>query len=267
MLILGGYFDESERSEKTEPICLAGYIFKPKGYQHFVRKWERMLKSGPQPKPHFHMTELYARHSDLYDGWSVEDRANVLAQAVDAVRKHTYCGISVLLSQSEFEQMAPPSWRFQHGSIYTAACQMVLRATAYWMDQQRCHTPIAYAFESGHRFWDESNAILSGTGQHPQLKRLYRYHSHTAIDKQKAYGLQAADMLAWTFARLNVGAPDNHTMRAFAPLIMRLVEGQSAKYQLFHPSGDLMRRFFDEQMAATPPVVVDMSKARKARLR
>ena len=74
-------------------------------------------------------------------------------------------------------------------------------------------------------------------------------------------------MLAWTFARLNVGIPDNHTMRAFAPLIMRLVEGQSGKYQLLHPSADLMRRFFDEQMAATPPVVVDMSKARKGRLR
>src|SRR5215203_793614 len=103
--------------------------------------------------------------------------------------------------------------------------------------------------------WDEANAILAGTGQHPQFHRLYRYHSHI----QKACGLQAADMLAWTFARLNVGVPDNHTMRAFAPLIMRLVEGQSGKYQLLHPSADLMRRFFDEQMAATPPVVVDMS--------
>ena len=142
-----------------------------------------MLKSGPQPKTHFHMTELYARNSELYDGWSVEDRATVLAQAVDAVRKHTYCGISVLLSQSEFEQMAPPSWRFQHGSISTAACQLALRATAYWMDEQRCHTPIANAFESGHRFWDEANAILAGTGQQPQLNRLYRYHSQTAVDK------------------------------------------------------------------------------------
>jgi hypothetical protein len=135
------------------------------------------------------------------------------------------------------------------------------------MDQQRCHTPIAYAFESGHRFWDEANAILTGTGQHPDLGRLYRYHSHTAIDKKKAYGLQAADLLAWLMARLKVGAPSNHTMTAFAPIIYRLAQGQSGKYQLFHPEGDLMRRFFAEQIAGKVEVLVDIGSPHKRRLR
>lgn len=251
ILILAGFFDESERREKSEPICVAGYIFKPKGYKHFARKWARMLGSGPTPTTHFHMTTLYAR-SYQYDGWSLEDRAAVLRQAVDAIRKHAYCGISVLLSQSEFEQLAPTTWRYEHGSIYTAACQMALRAASYWMDEHVQDAPIAYAFESGHRFWDEANAVLTGTGQHPELKRLYRYHSHTAIDKEKACGLQAADLLAWVMTRLDVGVPINHSMREFAPILQRLVEGQSPKYQLFHPSGDLMRRFFAEQMNATP---------------
>ena len=102
---LGGYFDESERKDGSEPISVAGYVFKPKSYEHFSRKRARMLASaGPAPTPYFHMTELYARDSDgIYAGWSVEQRAEVLRQAVDAVRKHTYCGVSVLLSQSEFE--------------------------------------------------------------------------------------------------------------------------------------------------------------------
>src|SRR5437764_1209506 len=82
---------------------------------------------------------------------------------------------------------------------------MVLGSTAFWMDQHRCHEPIAYAFESGHRFWSEANDILTSTGKHPELKRLYHYHSHTAIDKENAYGLQAADMLAWTTTRMSVG--------------------------------------------------------------
>jgi len=116
---LGGYFDESERKDGSEPISVAGYVFKPKSYEHFSRKRARMLASaGSAPTPYFHMTELYARDSDdIYAGWSVEQRAEVLRQAVDAVRKHTYCGVSVLLSQSEFEAVAPPLWRFEYGHL------------------------------------------------------------------------------------------------------------------------------------------------------
>ena len=266
-MVLGGFFDESERSEKTEPISLAGYIFKPSGYKHFCRKWARMLKSaGPTPTTHFHMTHLYTRSYE-YAGWSAEQRAEMLRQAVDAVRKHTYCGISVQFSQSEFEQTAPPLWRFERGTIYSGACQMVMRATAFWMDQHHCQDPIAYAFESGHRFWSEANDVLTGIGKHPELKSLYRYHSHTAIDKENSYGLQAADMLAWTMTRMEIGVPHNHTMGAFAPIFMDLVKGQSGKYHLFHPTGDYLKRFFDEQMSMPPPIVVTLSKARKPRLR
>lgn len=264
-MVLAGYFDESERSEGSEPISVAGYIFKPKGYEHFARKWSRMLRSGPTPTSHFHMTTLYAR-TEQYAGWSLEQRSEVLRQAVDAVRKHSYCGISVLFSQSEFERMAPHHWVPHFGSIYSAACQMVLRTTAFWMDQNRNFEPIAYAFESGHRFWDEANAILTGvTRADADLKRSYRHLSHTAIGKKDAYGLQAADMLAWVMTRVTVGAPKNHTMRAFGPIIMDLVRGQASRYQAFHPSGDLLRRFFEESDAAS--VIVSLGKPKAMRLR
>ena len=265
-MILSAYFDESERFEPSEPFAVAGYVFKPAGYKHFVRKWARMLASGPTETPFFHMTELYAGRG-LYQGWSVEQRAAILARAVDAVRKHTYCGISILLSQSEFEKLAPPQWRFEYGSIYAGACQLALRTTAYWMDQHRCSDPIAYVFENGHAFWDEADSILSETGKHPQLGSLYHYNSHRAINKRDAYGLQAADMLAWTMARFTVGVPVNHTMAAFAPLFQRLASGQSGKYQLFHPTGDLLRRFFQEQLSRNDHVVVDLKKAKRMRLR
>ena len=266
VMTLKGYFDESERLQGSEPLSLAGYIFKPKGYGHFVQKWGRMLRCGPRPTTHFHMTTLYAR-TEQYKGWSVEERAEVLRQAVDAVRKHTYCGISVLFSQSEFERMAPSDWTAYFGSIYTAACQMVLRTTAYWMDIRGKPEQIAYVFESGHKFWDEANAMLTGVASDPKFKRLYRHVSHTAIDKKDAYGLQAADMLAWIMTRLEVGTPDNHTMRAFAPIIKGLVRGQSERYQLFHPKGDLLRRFFEEQAQGVDNVIVGLAAPKRMRLR
>src|SRR5262245_56132231 len=119
IMTLAAFFDESIRNDSApEPISVAGYVFKPSGYKHFVRKWHRMLESaGPKPTTHFHMTKLYAR-SEEYEGWSAEERAEVLRQAVDAIRKHTYGGISVMFSQTEFEQYAPPEWRIVYGSMY-----------------------------------------------------------------------------------------------------------------------------------------------------
>lgn len=265
-MALDGYFDESERQERSEPISVAGYVFKPAAYKSFCRAWRRMLLAGPKPTTHFHMTHLYARSYE-YEGWTVEQRADVLRLAVEAIRQHMYCGISVMFSQSEFEAVAPPLWRFEYGSIYVAACQMVLRATAYWMDQHRSFLPIAYAFESGHRFWDEADSILKGTGKHPTLKRLYRYRTHFALDKTEAYGLQAADLLAWVITRIDVGVPKNHTMRAFGPILNHLPENSDARYQLFHPTGDLLRRFFDEQIANKDHIIVDLGKAKKMKLR
>jgi hypothetical protein len=266
-MLLSGFFDESERQDGSEPITLGGYIFKPSGYKHFCRKWRRMLETaGPKPTSHFHMTNLYARTYE-YAGWSVDERAEVLRQAVDALQKHAYFGVCVLISQSEFEQLAPPHWRIQFGSIYSAVCQLALNATGFWMDNRGRHESIAYAFESGHRFWDEANGLLTGIGKHPTLQVKCRYHSHTAIPKERAYGLQAADLLAWTFARLRVGAPRNQTMTAFAPIIMDLVEGRSDRYQLLYLKGDTLQRFFDEQNAAGPMFLADTKKARKFRLR
>ena len=202
-----------------------------------------------------------------YQGWSVEQRAEVLRQATAAIKQHMYCGISVLFSQAEFEQTAPPLWRFEDGSIYATACQMVLRTTAVWMDENRCFLPIAYAFESGHRFWNEADSILKGIGQHhPQLKELYRYRTHFSLEKTEAYGLQAADLLAWAMTRITVGVPKNHTMSAFGPILLNLVKGDDRRYRLFHPNGDLLQRFFEEQ-ANTKHIIVDLAKAKKMRLR
>jgi hypothetical protein len=265
-LWLDGYFDESERNDEgLEPLSVAGYIFKPTAYRAFCRDWREVLRAGPRPTTHFHMTHLYARTYE-YEGWSVEDRANVLRVAIAAVRKHMFCGVSVLFSQVDFEELAPPLWRVEYGSMYAAACQMVLNATGFWMHQHRCFLPITYAFESGHRFWDEADQILKGTNQFPELKKKLHYRTHVALDKTEACGLQAADMFAWIMSRLNVGVPENHTMGAFSPIILSLVQGQSPKYQLFHPDRGALLSFFEQAMSRQDDrMLVTFDEARQAR--
>jgi hypothetical protein len=265
-LALDGYFDESERSEASEPISVAGYIFKPSAYRVFCRDWKRMLRSGPTDTTHFHMTNLYAATYE-YEGWSVEERADHLRLAVTAAKRHKFCGVSVLFSQTDFERLAPPLWRMEYSSIYSAACQMALRATAFWMEKHKCFLPIAYAFESGHRFWNEADGILSGIGKYPDAKSEYRYRTHFALDKTESYGLQAADMLAWLFGRLDVVAPNNHTMRAFAPIFVSLTDGEGDRYQCLHPTDRGLRQFFADCAADANRRVITLDKARKLRLR
>lgn len=83
----------------------------------------------------------------------------------------------------------------------------------------------------------------------------------------QSYGLQAADMLAWIFGRLEVGVPDNQTMSRFAPIIMGLVEGDSDRYRLFHPKEAALTQFFADCAAQKERRVVSLKKARKLRLR
>jgi hypothetical protein len=243
-MALDGYFDESERHGQAngEPMSVAGYIFKPTAYRRFCREWRRMLAAGPSRTTHFHMTHLYARSYE-YEGWTVEDRAKVLALAVDAVKANMLCGISVLFRQTDFERYAPPLWRFNQGSMYSTSCQMVLNATRLWMDDNKSFLPIAYAFESGHRFWNEADDVMAGIGKNPELKKLFRYRTHFALDKEESFGLQAADLLSWVMTRFEAGVPNNHSMRAFKPIFHHLVSGDSQKYQIFRPVGNLMKAF------------------------
>jgi hypothetical protein len=258
-VLLAAYFDESAQSSEPEPISVAGYVFKPKGYEHFCRKWARLLRSGPEPVSYFHMTELYAGRG-IYEGWNASQRAEILRLAIDAVRKHTYGGISVVFSQADFEKHAPANWAAKYGSIYTAACTMVLRLTCFWLQQRGNDSHVAYVFETGNRFWNEANAILTALAKHPDAKESYGYGSHTGIHKEGAYGLQAADMLAWIMTRLSVGVPKNHTMTAFRPHILGLVNGQDDKYQIFWPKTAGLKQFFEENAADTRWVTVSGMK-------
>jgi hypothetical protein len=56
-------------------------------------------------------------------------------------------------------------------------------------------------------------------------------------------------------------------MRKFAPHLIALTDGDGLKYQTFHPSGHLMERFFRENAEAAHSVIVDLTRAKRMRLR
>jgi hypothetical protein len=60
---------------------------------------------------------------------------------------------------------------------------------------------IAYIFESGHDRQSEAHRFMALTESSPELKTAYRHRSHAFVPKKDAPPLQAADILAWEYAK------------------------------------------------------------------
>jgi hypothetical protein len=86
--VLSGYFDESERPDHSDPIGVAGYLFKPVAYKQFARRWRSdVLSLLPEGALYLHMTDLYAGW-DVYHGMSITKRADIFKAAVTVINEH-----------------------------------------------------------------------------------------------------------------------------------------------------------------------------------
>lgn len=267
---LVGYFDESVRQDGLEPICVAGYLFKPTSYKQFVRRWKFILKTArPGGIDHLHMTDLVAGRRE-FEGRTISQRRDVLRQAIALINDTTFGGVGCLFNQAEFERAAPAHWVMRFGSIYSCACQITLQVSGNWLRKRRVADRVAYVFESGHKFQAEANALFSGLCQHQDYKDEFRYHSHTFIDKRRACGLQAADLLAWAFTKAYVRVerdePLTGSIRAFAPELLGLIEAGD-RMHIAALTGEKLKQFIDEQLNPSGDVVVVSAGPRKKALR
>jgi hypothetical protein len=74
VVVVAAYFDESEREDAGQPICVGGFMFKPSGYKAFRRYWcSNVLRFRGRRTDPFHMTDLCAGKG-VYDGLTIPDR-------------------------------------------------------------------------------------------------------------------------------------------------------------------------------------------------
>jgi len=253
VVVLTGCFDESERFDGHEPICVGGFLFRPSGYKKFRRYWQsNVLRFRGQRFKHFHMTDLCAGHGE-YEHLSIADRLIVLNHAVHAINANALGAIGIHFNQAEFERKAPRNWPDVFGSIYTVACNMCLQATAYWLKEWRCQLHVLYVFEQGHKFEEEADEFLDAVGRHDEARKRFRYRKHMFEPKSEV-GLQAADLYAWTITKCIIanGTPPR-AMRPFVESLVRFAAGQE-RYKLYPFIGDKLDRFLVEHL--TRPVLL-----------
>ena len=245
-MVLSAFFDESERTYANRPFAVAGYVFKPTSYKQFSRRWRVILRNAGVPA--LHMTDL-VQGREAVSGQSLPQRAATLQAAVDAVNHHISAAIGVVVLQEEFESLAPPDYPIQHGSIYTALCQLCIRFTATWMSGRKKYEPVAYFFEAGHKYGHEANAVMNAWRDAPSD---IRYHSHSFVEKERSYGLQAADLLAWccTKEQAMARAGEKFDERLFTIAKRTILEPHRSFVRVL--SKDSLAHYFKEMSAHAP---------------
>jgi hypothetical protein len=255
-MTLTGYFDESERRDRPEQICVGGYLFKPTAYRQFCRQWKRtVLRFDGRSFAAFHATDLYAGRGE-YEGLSISDRVQILDRAVDAITTHMFAGIGVRFDVAEFVAGAPKGWAQGRGSIYTTCCQVCLHSAAFWINDRRDFSKISYVFERGHKYQHEADALLRAIGRHEGLRQHFNYQTHMFEEKQRACGLHAADLFAWWGTKSQSG-DRGRALEAFLGPLFRLSATREDHQRMTNFTWDLLDEFFLEQLNGVPEVSAD----------
>jgi hypothetical protein len=249
--VFAGYFDESERLDGHEPICLAGFIFTPAQYKQFRLYWQRnVLRYRGRKFSAFHTTDLVSGHQE-YEGLGIPDRLQILDHAIHAIAKNATAGIAVHFSQSEFARKAPANWANTFGSIYTVACSMCLQTTGFWLTELKRQMDVLYVFEAGHKFRAEADEFLAAMGENVEMRQRSRYSNHIFQPKSEP-GLQAADFFAWTVTRvMTINDPSciPRSLRPFVEPIRRLAAASADRFKFYAFTGLRLERFFDDVAA------------------
>ena len=246
---------------------MGGYLFTAGGYQRFRKRWRHALKLGSHKFPYFHMTDLYAGRG-IYDGVSIPDRQLLLSHAVEAITSHAYGGVAVHFDKDEFEGTAPIGWEHVYGSIYSLACQMAMQATSVWLKRdKRCDLRVLYVFERGHKFQHESDAMLRAIADNEREAQYCSYGNHIFEKKEKEYGLQAADVLAWSVTKLHVGHGYRHSIAPWAPSMIKLKATDRHSCVVLSLTGPVLLQFFDNAARSYPSAILADAGPRKRAFR
>ena len=193
--MIQAYIDESGTHRQSPVVCTAGYIFSAAKATKFTRKWNRELRK--LGLDYFHTVDCVqgvGPYAEMEEG-----EPDVLCRKLIALIKDCAMqGVAVCLSEDEYNEKAPPGFRKQYGSYYTASVNMCMQGIARWADENQYEGKIAYFVEKGHEHWKEANRLLRAAAVDPINAERLRYDSLTFVPKgEMSRPCEAADYFAW----------------------------------------------------------------------
>jgi hypothetical protein len=188
------FFDESITPPPYGLLCVAGYLIESEQTKKLVSEWQGALDEFNVP--YFRMSNL-AHGTKQFSSMTMEQRIALEKRLIGIIKRRVTLGIAITVNPRDFERVLPPAMIRGYGSEYTFCTQVALAEVARWAEARKYQGDVAYFFESGHAHQSEANRHMTEIATHPELKKVYRYGSHSFADKKKLLPLQAADLLAW----------------------------------------------------------------------
>ena len=207
MAIFGGsstldaFFDESDGAGRLPITSVSGYVFEKERYLQFEAELRAACDELGieffRTSECLHKTGQFARFPK--DGPTFEDAER---RVIALVREYAFLGVGASVSEATFKLAAPPiELPPLLNAPYSMLCHWCLAEIGRWADDVGFGGSITYMFESGNDDQSRAGASLNWASKQPILRAHYRYESHGFVNKGKARGLEAADLLAYFIRR------------------------------------------------------------------
>jgi hypothetical protein len=235
--MLRAYFDASTRTNGT--FCVAGYAFRRVQLRQFNREWSRLFGGYGGS----HMRELTSR-TGRFEGIDNGEQDRLLRGAVAIINAQIAFGVVMSCSLPEIQSLLP-TWikGFEHA--YPVCCHLAMTRLGLSVSATTDER-IAYYFETGDQYSGSARAFMSRVEDTPELKQSYQHFSHEFIPKGEAAALEAADLLAWEWAKFR----DETLERRIRPMRRSLIEllgpdgeFKGDQYSGHHIGGQALRDF------------------------
>jgi hypothetical protein len=231
--VLQAYFDESERTGGI--FCVAGYAFVPEQARKFIKEWFELFGTSG-----YRTVELLARQG-RFERISETERDRLLREAVKIIKKRISFGVAVSCNVVEVMSISP-TWIRGMGHAYPLCCHLSMMALGKKLIDSGSSERVNYVFEAGHEFEPEARDFVRSMAQCPEAKEAYRHSGDAFIPKADAVPLQAADMLAWEWAKF-----EDETLalrlRPMRKSLHALVDSSLKKYCGMHVTGPALVNF------------------------
>jgi hypothetical protein len=233
--LVQGYFDESERESGI--FCIAGYIFAPPQKKKFVKEWSRVFGAYSGG---LHMRDL-AQRTRSFRGIGSAEQQRLVVEAVRIINGRMTAGFAVSCNAKEVKEIGP-KWIKGFGHAYPLCCHLCMTSVGKFLRAFGSADRVAYVFESGHPREGEARTFMRQVVLNADVKESYRYGRDVFLPKSDAVPLQAADLLAWEWAKFR----DETLERGIRPIrksLLALLQNDPKRYSLSHVTGAPLKKF------------------------
>lgn len=231
--LLQGYFDESERTGGI--FCVAGLTFAPRQAKKFCKDWSSLFSDYRGD-----MRDLTQRRGS-FEGISSGEQQRLIVEAIKIIKLRMSAAFAVSCNVGEIAATAPAGIK-GFSRAYPLCCHLCMTRVGKFLRDSGSEDRVTYFFEAGHPHEGEARTFIRQVMLSPVVKESYRHDGDAFLPKKDAVPLQAADLIAWEWAKFYDETVEQH-LRPIRKSFLALVCRDPKLFKMSHITGEPLKRF------------------------